>query len=151
MALCCSAWEEWIMRIVSAGIGFVLGASVLVGPEVSLAQEAHTFVLRQECRKTSDRGCTGSGQVCHNAPEGYFFAAGQTVSGQIVNRLSPRTHFCREATTGATGVPIAGGFMAPTSMCAQLHVESGGGFANINQVFFINCSYTATIYPIPRQ
>lgn len=115
------------------------------------AQESFKFPLRVECRKTSDKGCTADpGPVCANAPSGYFFAAGQSVSGQLVSKHSPRTHWCKEASTGAQGVPIGGGLLAPTSMCASLHAESGGGMGGLNDVFHIECSYTATIHPIPK-
>ncbi|WP_146111621.1 hypothetical protein [Defluviimonas denitrificans] len=130
---------------VSAGvISFALACPVF-------SQESHTFNLRVACRKPADgRGCTADNIVCANAPQGKYFAAGQSTSGEIASINSPRTHWCREATTGGQGVPV-GGLLAPTSMCASLHAESGGGYDQIGQEFYIDCSYTTTVYQIPSE
>lgn len=127
----------------------ILAAIPLSIPAQVFAQQSHTFSLRVECRKDSSRGCTASGRICSNAPAGTYFSAGQSVSGQHVSSWSPgRQPICGEATTGADGV-VVNGLLAPTSMCAGLHAESGSGMANIGKVAYVECSYTTTVYPIP--
>ena len=111
--------------------------------------KSHAFTLRVECRKDSSRGCTASARVCTNAPEGRYFAV-QSVSGAVNNAWSPgHQPQCGIAKTSGEGVAI-NGLLAPTSMCASLHAESGSGVPNIGKVAFVNCNYTATTYPIPE-
>lgn len=111
--------------------------------------DSHSFELRVECRKSSDRGCTASAPVCANAPSGRYFAV-QSVSGSDAGSYSPgHAPVCGIASTGAEGVSI-GGLLAPTSMCANLHAESGSGISNIGKVFYAKCRYTAVTYPIPE-
>lgn len=129
-------------------IVLILCATTFGGQAVAEAKP-HSFTLRVECRKDSDRGCTASGRICANAPSGYYFAAGQSVAGAHNNSWSPgHAPVCGTATTGAEGVPV-NGLLAPISMCAGLHAESGSGGANLGKVAFVNCTYTATTYPIP--
>jgi len=117
--------------------------------DVSAESLAHTFMLRNDCRKTSSRGCTAKGEKCANAPEGHYFAP-QEVAGVVTNSLSPgHSPLCRTAKTSGIGVVI-NGLLAPTSMCARPHAESGSGMGGLNQVYFVNCEYTATIYPLPN-
>ena len=127
-------------------------AAVALGTDCASAQsnpEPHTFMLRVDCRKDSDRGCTASNRVCANAPEGRYFAP-QTVSGAVDSALSPgRDPICGVAETGGQGVPV-NGLLAPTSMCAGLHAESGSGFGGLGQEYYVNCRYTATTYAIPQ-
>lgn len=137
--------NTFVIRTVTA-----LACLVSIAGQAYAQSKSHQFTLRVECRKGSDRGCTASARVCANAPEGYYFAAGQSIAGAHNNSWSPgHAPVCGTATTGAEGVPI-NGLLAPISMCAGLHAESGSGGMNIGKVAFVNCNYTATIYPIPK-
>lgn len=110
---------------------------------------SHRFELRAECRKGSSGGCTANGTVCANAPAGRYFAV-QDISGADAGSYSPgTTPRCGIAKTGAQGVAV-NGLLAPTSMCAFIHGESGSGMANIGKVFYVKCGYTATTYPLPN-
>jgi len=126
-----------------------LTSTVLCGPLPVLAgSKSVTAELRVECRKTSGRGCTAHAERCFNAPPGHYFTP-QSVAGRITGKLSPRTHYCTKASTGKDGV-VVNGLLAPTSMCATLHAESGGGIGGRNQVYYIKCGYTAEATPLPR-
>lgn len=107
------------------------------------------FELRVECRKNSTRGCTAAGEACANAPAGRYFPV-QSISGADAGSLSPgHTPVCGVATTGKEGVAV-NGMLAVTSMCANLHAESGSGPRDIGKVFYTKCSYTAATNPLPE-
>ena len=118
---------------------------------VQADNKPHTFELRVECRKNDSGGCTARATMCANAPAGYYFSAGATAAGADAGSYSPgHQPVCEVAETGHGGTPVAGGLLAPTSMCALLHGESGGGVGGIGKVYYTKCSYTTTIYPIPK-
>jgi hypothetical protein len=108
----------------------------------------HQFTLRVQCVKRDSGGCTASAPACANAPGGRYFPP-QSVSGEVSGSLSPgRDPICGTATTGGEGVSL-NGLLAPTSMCANLHAESGSGMMGIGQTYYVNCTYTATTYDLP--
>lgn len=121
---------------------------------------SHSFaaevVIRGECRKTNDRGCTFHGYVGFNAPPGHYIVRDSISAGTVVNTNNRGGHrpLCYKGEKDGT-VPFAVPGMdlvadLTVSGKAILHVESGGGFDNINQVFFVNCKYTFQTRPIPR-
>lgn len=107
------------------------------------------FELRVECRKDSTRGCTAAGESCANAPAGRYFPV-QSISGADAGSFSPgHAPICGVATTGKEGVAV-NGMLAVTSMCANLHGESGSGPRDIGKVFYTKCSYTVATKPLPQ-
>ncbi|MCP4124812.1 MAG: hypothetical protein GY751_23980 [Bacteroidetes bacterium] len=117
--------------------------------EANAQSKSYTFELRNDCRKTNSGGCTAKGEKCANAPAGHYFTP-QRVSGVVTGSLSPgHEPLCRTAETTGKGV-VVNGLLAPTSMCASPHAESGSGMGGLNQVYYVKCSYTTTIYPLPN-
>lgn len=140
-----------IRMLALALIGTFPATSTYFGGTTDVGAESmsHTFTLRNDCRKISSGGCTAKGKQCANAPAGHYFAP-QEVAGVVTNSLSPgRSPLCRTAKTTGNGV-VVNGLLAPTSMCARPHAESGSGMGGLNQVYFVNCEYTATIYALPQ-
>lgn len=135
-----------IIRLMNAVV--VTALITLLAAETYAQSKSYTFELRVNCRKGGSGGCTAKGTACANAPSGRYFAV-QQVSGQDAGSHSPGTPArCGVAETGAKGVSL-NGLLAPTSMCAWLHGESGGGIGGIGKEYFAKCKYTAVTYPLP--
>lgn len=117
-----------------------------------LADEA---ILRVECKKESDRGCTADGLVTYQAPSGKYIKAGSiSPSGTVMNYWNKEPR-CLEAKPSAS-VPFAvpeTDIVASldTAFTAHLHIESGSGMLDLGKVAFVNCKYTFVLGDIPAQ
>lgn len=128
----------------------IVAVSMSMIPNFVQADEA---ILRVECRKGSDRGCTAHGPACYQAPAGKYIKSG-TLSkvGQVVNFWSKQPRCLAAETTSSIPYTFPGTDIIAsldTGFCATLHIESGSGFSNLGKVAFVNCKYTFELGDIP--
>lgn len=118
---------------------------------VSLNAAAADATLRAECRKPDDRGCTARATNCVSAPDGKYID--NVTPGSVVDFWN------KNAQCGAPRMASHVPFQIPntdinaflfTSFCADLHVESGSGPADIGKVAYVNCRYTYGLRDIPK-
>lgn len=114
---------------------------------------AETATLRVECRKTSDRGCTGHQRVCFSTPNGHYMVEGSVSEGSVNNSWG-KNATCGPANpdgyvaVSGTNLPFPPSY--PTQFCASLHIESGSGLNNLGQVAFVNCNYSYRQFKYPE-
>ena len=143
------------MHSTKFGIVFIGLFSALAFSEPALAQKTTEAVLRVECRKTSDRGCTGRGDQVIAAPAGYYIVRDSISPGQVLNTNNRGGYrpLCGPARmAGSVPFPVPGTDIIAdlfTSAVASLHVESGSGGGDLNKVFFVNCRYTYQVRRLP--
>jgi len=113
-----------------------------------------TAILRGECRKGSDRGCSVDVRSCYEAPQGFYIVDGSLSQGSVDG------YWNRNPICGPAEVTAFSRYLIPQTVvvaelakafCASLHVESGSGFADIGRVAYINCSYSFDLGLIPQQ
>jgi hypothetical protein len=137
-------------------IGGVSMAAVGSASAVVAPSDTVTVTVRAECRKTSDRGCTAHNLADISAPAGRYMIPDSLTVGTVVGTNN------RGGYRPLCGMPVAVGtvpYQIPetdviaylyTSAKAPLHVESGGGYGDLKQVFYVNCQYTFRTGTIPH-
>ena len=137
-------------------IGIVLSLSLFTGvafPTLTLAAESN---VRAECRKTSDRGCTAHTKATIKAPDGQYLIPDSLSNGEVTgtNNRGGYTPLCGPVkATGTVPYQLPGTDIIAylyTSAEATLHVESGGGFGDMQQVFYVNCRYSFRTKTLPN-
>lgn len=144
-------WEDFEMKG-NALVALVAAATFLVLPDRAPAQEV---TVRAECQKRDDRGCTAHQSVTIRAPEGMFIFPESLSSGEVINTNNRGSHrpLCGPARPSGTvpyripGTDLISHFFISAE--ATLHVESGSGFRDLNQTFFVNCRYSFRTGRIP--
>ncbi|GIT86128.1 hypothetical protein [Roseobacter sp. OBYS 0001] len=144
----CNKQSSWYLTKKTIGAPIALLAA-------TVSPTATEVAIRGECRKTIDSGCTFSAYVGFNAPAGHYIVRDYILAGTVVNSDNRRGHrpLCDPREPDATvPFPVPGmDIVADLNVSGKaiLHVESGSGFGDLNQVFFVNYKYTYQTKPIP--
>ncbi|MGZ2408619.1 hypothetical protein [Rhizobium ruizarguesonis] len=122
----------------------LLGALSMVAPLQAQA-ETITFEQGADCRKNTDKGCTGDEVKCYNAP-----------ADRIIMRSTMKMETGASGKNGSCGptfgdmksvaVTTAGGgkftITEPSKLCVRAHIESGSGYSNLGKGFNVKCKAT---------
>jgi|GEM_PF-2427068 len=122
----------------------LLGAFSMITPLPAQA-ETITFEHGADCRKNTDKGCTGDDVKCYNAPADRIIMRS---SLKWANSVSGKNGSCGPTFSDmkSVGVTTTGGskfsITEPSKLCIRAHIESGSGYSNLGKGFNVKCKAT---------